>query len=519
MADQFLAIDNGTQSLRAMIFTPQGEMVALARVPFKPYESPRPGLAEQDPSIYWNALCQACGTLWTMPGVRKEALAGVAVTTQRGTVIHVDREGRPLRPAITWLDQRVCENERPIGGAWGLLFKVAGVSETVAYLQANAEINWVWTHEPEVWKNTHKFVLLSGWLNYRLTGRFVDSIGSQVGYLPFDYKKLRWAGPRDWKWNALRVKPEMLTELVPPGSVLGHVEASASEATGIPKGLPVIAGAADKACEVLGAGSLTPEVGCLSYGTTATITTINRKYVEPMPFIPPYPAAVPGAYSPEAQIFRGYWMVEWFKQEFGHPERDQAVMEKVQAEQLLEKLIVDIPPGSDGLLLQPYWTPGIKIPGSEARGSILGFTEVHTRGHVYRAILEGLAYALREGKERLEKRSHKAMSSLRVSGGGSQSDTALQITADVFGLPAIRPHVYETSGLGAAVIAAVGLGVHKDYETAVRHMTHVGRVFEPKPANRLLYDHLYREIYTKMYARLKPLYQKLGNIMGSHTVL
>lgn len=514
MADQFLAIDNGTQSLRALVFDPQGKMIARARVPFQPYFATHPGWAEQDVSVYWSALCKACHEIWATPGVRKDAIASVSVTTQRGTVVNLDSQGQPLRPAITWLDQRTTEIENPIGGLWGLLFKIAGVSHTVAGLQANAEINWLWNHQPDIWKNTHKFVLLSGYLNYKLTGHFSDSIGSQVGYLPFDYKKLRWAGPRDWKWEALKIKPEMLGELAPPGSILGRITDLASQETGIPIGLPVIAGAADKACEVLGAGSLTPELGCLSYGTTATITTITRKYMEPIPFIPPYPAAVPNAYSPEFQIFRGFWMVEWFKQEFGHPEQNQALMEKVQAETLLEELIHPVPPGCDGLLLQPYWTPGVKIPGPEARGAVMGFTDVHTRGHLYRAILEGLAFALREGKERLERRGGRAMTSLRVSGGGSQSDTALQITADVFGLPAIRPHVYETSGLGAAIIQAVGMGVYPDYETAVSQMTHVGRTFEPIPANRALYNRLYREVYLKMYSRLKPLYRKLREIMG-----
>ncbi|UUZ53606.1 hypothetical protein LP419_33585 [Massilia sp. H-1] len=117
-----------------------------------------------------------------------------------------------------------------------------------------------------------------------------------------------------------------------------------------------------------------------------------------------------------------------------------------------------------GLMLQPYWTPGIKVPGPEAKGAIIGFGDVHTRAHVYRAILEGLAYALREGKERIEKRSGVAITELRVSGGGSQSDAAMQLTADIFGLPTARPHIYETSGLGAAIDAAVGLGLYPDFQ-------------------------------------------------------
>ncbi|CAM2010817.1 FGGY-family carbohydrate kinase [Acanthopleuribacter pedis] len=512
--EQLLAIDNGTQSLRALIFDLRGQLIAKVRVPFKPYESPEAGWAEQDVAVYWSALVTACQKLWREPGVRKDALAGVSVTTQRGTVVNLDAAGNPLRPAILWLDQRVTRGQPPIGGAWGWLFRLAGLRHTIAYLQANAESNWLIRHQPDVWRKTDKFVLLSGFLNYRLTGRHVDSIGSQVGYIPFDYKKLRWAGARDWKWQALGIAPEQLNELVTPGTVMGEITAAAAEETGIPAGLPVIAAAADKACEVLGAGSLTPEIGCLSYGTTATINTTNAAYVEPIPFIPPYPAGVPGCYSPEIQIFRGYWMVEWFKQEFGHKEMVEAGHMGIPPEQLLEALIKDIPAGSEGLMLQPYWTPGIKLPGPEAKGGVVGFTESHTRGHLYRAILEGLAYALREGKERVARRSRQPITAIRVSGGGSQSDTALQITADVFGLPTARPHTYETSGLGAAMIAAVGLGLHADFPTAVREMTHLGRVFEPVEADRQRYDALYREVYLKMYDRLRPLYKSLQRVMG-----
>jgi sugar (pentulose or hexulose) kinase len=145
---------------------------------------------------------------------------------------------------------------------------------------------------------------------------------------------------------------------------------------------------------------------------------------------------------------------------------------------------------------------------------VIGFGDVHTRAHLYRAILEGLAYALREGKERSEKRSGVPITELRVTGGGAQSDAAMQITADVFGLPAARPHVPEASGLGAAIDAAVGLGLHPSFESAVAAMTRVGRVFTPDPGTSQLYDRLYRRVYRKMYERLRPLYEEIRDITG-----
>ena len=143
---------------------------------------------------------------------------------------------------------------------------------------------------------------------------------------------------------------------------------------------------------------------------------------------------------------------------------------------------------------------------------MIGFSDVHNRAHFYRAILEGLAYALRQGKERIEQRSGVPITALRVSGGGSQSDAAMQLTADVFGLQTARPHVYETSGLGAAIDAAVGLGLYRDFPTAVASMTRLGSTFEPNAQNRQIYDELYASVYCQMYERLLPLYREIQRI-------
>ncbi|MFP4572101.1 MAG: FGGY-family carbohydrate kinase [Desulfobacterales bacterium] len=512
--DLVLTIDNGTQSLKVMVFDLSGRMQAIVKIPFEPYYSKHPGWAEQAPDLYWDVLCQACQKLWKNGEVDKHRIAGLSLTTQRGTVINVGKDGNVLRPAISWLDQRNTFELPPVGGFWGLVFKITGVSKTVAYLQREAEANWIRTHQPEIWDKTHKYLLLSGYLTYKLTGEFTDSVGCQVGYIPFDYKRLSWARDSDWKWLAMPVDPNMLPRLISPGGRLGLISEAAARQTGLPEGLPVIAAAADKACEVIGSGSLEPSTGCISYGTTATVNVTSRRYLEPISLLPPYPAAIPGHYSLEVQIFRGYWMVSWFKKEFGHLEKQKAEQLGVDAETLFDRLIDDIPPGCMGLMLQPYWSPGIRVPGPEAKGSIIGFGDIHTRGHVYRSILEGLAYALREGKERIEKRTKVKVTQLRISGGGSRSRNAMQATADIFNLPASRPHVYETSGLGAAINAAVGLGLHTDYTAAVDAMTHTADVFEPDPATHKLYEALYRQVYKKMYKQLEPLYRDIRRITG-----
>ncbi len=174
----------------------------------------------------------------------------------------------------------------------------------------------------------------------------------------------------------------------------------------------------------------------MSYGTTATINTTSKRYVEPIRLMPPYPSALPGHYSTEVMIYRGFWMVSWFKREFGLRERKIAEERGIEPEALFDELVKAVPPGSMGLMLQPYWSPGVRQPGPEAKGSIIGFGDVHTRSHIYRAILEGLAYALREGKEKIEKRSGVKIRKLRVAGGGSQSDAAMPVPEALFrGLP------------------------------------------------------------------------------------
>jgi sugar (pentulose or hexulose) kinase len=510
--ENLLAIDNGTQSVRTLVFNPHGVLVAKARVAIEPYYTTAPGMAEQDPAVFWNAVCQACQALWSQ-GVPKDSIAGVSLTTQRSTLINVDRQGNPLRPAIVWLDQRRTEGLKPIRGLWGLAFALAGASETAAYLQAEAEANWIHTYQPEIWHATHKFLFLSGYLTYLLTGRFVDSVGCQVGYVPFDYKALTWAKKWDWKWLAVPVDEALLPELVIPSAPLGEITPAASAATGIPAGLPLIAAAADKACEVIGSGCLKPHIGCLSYGTTATINTTHKKYIEVIPLLPPYPSAVPGAYTLEVQVYRGYWMVTWFKNEFGDREQMLAEEKGLDAEYLFDELVNAVPPGCDGLVLQPYWSPGLRSPGPEAKGAVIGFCDVHSRAHLYRAIIEGLAFALREGAERTVRRSGVPITELRVAGGGSQSDAGLQLTADIFGLPVSRPHVYEASGLGAAIDAAVGSGIHSSFESAIADMTHLGVTFEPKPANHRMYNELYHKVYLQMYGRLRPLYNELRRII------
>ncbi len=507
-----IAIDTGTQSVRAAIIDLQGNICEIEKTEIEAYFSEQAGYAEQEPDYFWKKLCETTQRLMKNSSIAIKDVKGMSITSQRGTVVNLDMDGKALRPAIIWLDQRKAKLDEWPTGIVKAGLKILGLYESITHAIKDGESNWIKQNQPEIWKKTHKHIFLSGFFNQRFTGKYVDSIGNMVGYIPFDYKKQQWCKPGEMNTKLFPIEPEKLVDLVKPSELIGHITKEAAQQTGLPENLPVIAAAADKACEVLGSGCISPEIACLSYGTTATIETVNKKYVEVIKFFPPYPSAIPDHFNTEVMIYRGYWMINWFKNEFGHKEVEQAKITGKTAEELFDEMIKDIPAGSMGLTLQPYWSPGTKIPGIEAKGAIIGFGDVHTRAHLYRSILEGLTYALKEGAIRTEKRTGVKIEKLRVSGGGSQSKNALQMTADIFNMPVEKPHTYETSALGAAINCAVGLKLYPNFETAIENMCRIGETYYPNAQNRDIYEKLYHQIYKKMYKRLKPLYEDIREI-------
>ncbi|WP_341501366.1 FGGY-family carbohydrate kinase [Gallaecimonas sp. GXIMD4217] len=509
-----LALDNGTQSVRALLFDLQGNLVAKAQEKLAPpYASPRPGWAEQDPELFWQALCRASKRLLAEHPLEEGQLLAASLTTQRGTFVHLDEVGRPLRPAMVWPDSRRQERLAPLPWYWRWPLRLAGQLGTVQYFRGEAEANWVQANQPEVDENSRHKGLLSAWLTLKLTGRFRDAVAGQVGYLPFSYRHQQWAARWDWKWWALAVKREQLPELVRAGELLGELSPAAALATGLPEGLPLIAAGGDKQCEVLGSGAHELEVACVSLGTTATVSVTTPFYMEAVRFLPPYPAVVPGHYCVEMQLSRGFWLLSWLLREFGQAEVAEAERRGVAPEQVVCELIEQVPPGCEGLVVEPHWAPGIIYPGPEARGAVLGFREQHGRAHLYRAVIEGICFALRQGKERIEKASGRPISRLLISGGGAQSDVVMQIAADVLNLPAERPHTFETSGLGAAMAAAVGVGAYTSFAQASAKMCRNDKVFWPHPEHARHYQQLYKSVYRPAYGRLKPLYQRLRRLL------
>lgn len=513
--NHIIAIDSGTQSIRAVLFNGHGEMLAIEQAQFEPFFSLQPGWAEQRVEDYWLKLCQVCRGLMSRIDIDPSQIRAIGLTSQRNTVIAVDEDGNALRPGILWLDQRTVARLPSIGGGWSLLVRLLGQAEEVTYACKNSKFLWIKQNEPEVYRRTHKFVQSTGYFVRKLTGEFRDSYGMNAGILPFDYKKLVWYGPLfQFFYKALGMERSHCVELVRPDQVIGRITAQAAVATGLPEGLPLVVGAGDKQCELLGAGGGTdPAVGVISFGTGTSMEVISEKYLRDskLRFFT-WPAALPGKWVLEMFIMRGFWMVTWFKREFGHHEALAAAKRGVAPELVFDEVVRDIPPGSMGLMLQPHWSP--TVYNKFVKGAIFGFGDVHTRAHMYRAILEGLCFELRYLHEAVQKRTNVALRELRVGGGGSRSDVAVQIAADMFNLPTSRMATSEIAALGAAIDAAVATGLYADFDAAVSAMVRKGKTFQPDAKNHQIYSQLFHEVYKKSFATMGPIYASIARITG-----
>lgn len=508
-----LSLDCGTQSFRAMLFNKCGEILNIEKIHYEPYFSIEPGYAEQDPLLYWNSLCRGVNNLKEKYPENFSRIIGISLTTQRDTVIFLDKYGEPLRPAILWLDQRMAKCEDPVPPLDSTKFNIVGMKNTIEIIRRKSKANWVKENEMDIWNKTKKVVLLSGYLTYKLTGKMVDSYANQIGHIPFQYKKKCW--PRSFKsyrYGMFGIDRDRLPDLVSPGDVIGNISAAASKETGLSTSLKLIACGSDKGCETLGTGCIDETSVNLSFGTTATAEITTKKYIEPIRFFPSYPSVIKDCYNPEIEIIRGYWMISWFKKEFAHREMLIASEKNIAPEEILNKTLDTIPPGCQGLILQPFWGASHKHP--TAKGSVIGFGDVHTRAHLYKAIIEGINFSLLDGVEKLEKKTKVRIERVYVSGGGSQSDAICQITADMFGRKVYKGETHETSGLGAAISAFVALGVFKNFKEASDNMVHYVKVFQPDMKNAEIYRDLYSRVYKNIYKKLKGLYDDIQDITG-----
>lgn len=507
-----IAIDYGTQSVRVSIINTDGEFLAFEQEKYSnPYFSVKPGYCEQDPNYYYENMCRASRRLVkNNPSLLKHVRA-ISATSLRDSPVFLGENKEILRPAIVWLDQRQAKLERKLPPFYQCAFNLVGMRDTIIFNRKRTPALWVQENEPELWAKVKHYVPLNSYLNYRLTGVLGDSASNMTGHFPINFKKNTWYNKNSLKGCIFGVEPELMPQIFFAGETLGKISKVAAKETSFPEGLEFIATGSDKSCEVLGCGSIEKNSAQISYGTSCTISLFGDKYFEPEHFLPSYPSCVKGYYNSEIQVYRGYWMLTWFSKEFASEEMSAAYIEQIAPEEILNKKLLEIPPGSNGLVLQPYWGPSLSKP--LAKGSIIGFYDIHTKIHIYRAIIEGIAYELKDGLNNLSKRGRRKIDKLIISGGGSKSDAICQITADIFNLPVFKPATYEASSLGCAMSTFIALGDFKDVEEAKEKIVHYKKIFTPNKENVEKYKILFSKVYSKIYPSLNKVYATLSKYL------
>ena len=474
MAGKYLiGIDNGTQSAKVVIFDLEGNVVCEGRRTLRPMEHPKPGYAVHPDDDLWESIVAASREAMTkFPGDPADIL-GVGLCTIRCCKTFLKADGSLLEPVMSWMDTRAYEP-------------------------------WI-PDDPELAYATTS----SGYMTHRFTGQFRDSAANNI--------ILQWPIDTDtWQWDPalfsqFNLRPELLVELQMPGDVAGYVTADAAAATGIPEGLPVVTTANDKAVEALGSGSLDERTALVSLGTyIASMVHGRENRKAPTDFWTNF-ACVPNTYLYESGgVRRGMWTLTWFLDLLGPELAAAAAAQEISREEYLEREAVDVPAGSCGLMTVLDWLAPTDKPFR--KGEIIGFDVRHTRGHVYRSILEAIALTMKQNVDAMCAELGIDLREIVISGGGANSPLFMQIFADVFGIPASRNDGRRGASLGSAICAAVATGVYPDFATAAAAMKRERESFAPDAANHDVYQRMNVNVYRAIRDATDPILEQSFSI-------
>ena len=499
-----VGVDVSTNSAKAIAWNHQGDAVVEGRASY-PLIQPHPNWYEQDAEAWWDGVCAALRDLSSH--VAPTRIDALCIAHQRESFVPVDAEGHPIRNAILWLDERCKPQVERLRGIIGAseFHRVTGKPLTTN--PSLPKIMWLMDHEPEVIAGTFKFLDTHAFLVYRLTGEMRTSVASA------DPMGLVDLAAGDWATDILSelgLRVEQLPELVPPGNVLGTITQHAAAMTGLRSGLPVVAGGGDGQCAGLGVNAIGGGRASLNMGTAVVSGMLTPRYITDQAFRT-LSAPVAGQYFLETVIQSGVFMVNWFIDQLAPDLRHCPL--GLKPEDLLEAAAAKVPPGSLGLMLVPYWNHAMSpYWDPAATGITIGWTGAHGREHMYRAILEGIAFEQKLLGEGRQACTGKEVNEYVVMGGGSQSDLWCQILADVTGIPIVRSTTTEATCLGAGIVAAAAAQWYTDVRAAAAGMTNTADRFLPAPDRLQLYDHLYRDVYARLFPALQPLIHRLSSL-------
>jgi sugar (pentulose or hexulose) kinase len=498
-----LSIDAGTTSVKAGLFTPDGNCLAIARQEYQ-LETPAPGLAELDPEVYWQASVRAIRTVLERSKADSLQVSTLTVSSQGETTIAVNQEGIPLHPAIVWLDNRAAKEARWLDLQLGNhAYQFTGQPD-ISPTWSACKILWLKWNEPEVYAKTQKFLLVQDWLVYKLTGRFVTDGSISCTTLLYDISRDQW-----WPeaLDAIELSASRLCDISQPGAIAGRLVPEASTALGLGQHTRVVLGGMDQAVGAIGTGNIRP--GMISETTGAALAlqiSIPRTEIDPNQHIPINIHSAPGLYLFEPFCPTAGMAFKWFRDVFGETEMAAAQIKGEDAYDLLTDLAAAVPPGADGLLMLPHLSGAMSpIYNNDARGVFCGFTLAHNKGHFVRAIMEAIAFMLRRNLDQVA-HAGSAYREIRSSGGGARSQLWNQIKADVCGIPVISLASEEAALLGDAILGGVANNMFNSLEEGCQRMITLATRTKPG-INQAAYEALYK-YYCALDDTLDPFFRK-----------
>ncbi len=502
-----MGIDVGTTGTRAVIVRPDGYVVGAATGDHQPMRMAKPGWAEQDPEDWWQATLVAIRAALEQAGVKGSDIAAVGFSGQMHGVVLLDKFLAVLRPSLIWCDQRSqsqCD--------W--ITQKVGAEQLIQYVSNPAltgfsapKILWVRDNEPQLYERAAHFLLPKDFVRFRLTREFATDVSDASGTLLFDVTHRRWSREM---LSALEIDSQILPKAFESPEITGEITREVAVLTGLSAGTPVVAGAGDQAASAVGNGIVLPGLTSATLGTSGVIFTFTAApKLDPRGRIHTFCHAVPGKWHVMGVTQGAGLSLRWFRDNFCHAESWYARQAEVDPYELIIREAEKVRPGSDGLLWLPYLM-GERTPhlDSQARGMWFGLTAAHTRAHLVRSILEGVAFSLRDSLEIFQELGIP-VEQIRASGGGSRSFLWRQIQADIYGKELVTLRTSEGSALGAALLAGVGAKIYASVEESAQEAIQVKESMAPKPD----YDAAY-ERYYKVYRGLYPAVQEFSHALA-----
>jgi len=506
-----LGVDIGTYSAKGVIVHRDGTVKATRAVDYA-VSFPRPGWAEHDAdAIWWSSLVRIVRHLLAVSGVAADDIAAVGCSAIGITMLPVDANGRPLRPSVLYgIDTRAVREIAALNAALASEAPPGRPSTVLSVNSIGPKIRWFRDHEPELFARTHKVLTASSYLAFKLTGAYAVDAYSVQGFEPL------YDGDRQ-AWDPVAARHVCDLDLMPtvhePTDVVGTVHGAAAAETGLVPGTPVIAGTVDAAAEALSIGVAVPGETMLMLGTTAFLTQVLAERHRHPGLWSAARFLAKGTYGLSAGLATSAALTRWFKDNFGQPETAAAERDGTDAYGLLAEQAAAIPAGSEGLIVLPYFS-GERAPlhDPRARGVIAGLTLSHTRMHLYRALLEGVAYSIRHNLEVMASIGADPPK-LTTVGGGTKNALWLQIIADCTGRRLEVPAQAIGASFGDAYLAGVGAGIFPDFEELRRSWITIARSVEPNDATRAVYDVCY-DVYRRTYPNLRAEMHDLADLQA-----